>query len=293
MKRRPVTRLMRHDARLLAGPGVGALVGVDEAGRGALCGPVHAAAVFLTAALQAHAWWRRRARWVNDSKKLQPALRAELAAEIHALDAEGAVVAAVAWADVPDIERLNILGATQLAMRRALCTVFARTGLSEADDELPLAAGPDDADAEDDAGDGAGGEEDGVWDEPDGGGDADADVPAARPAEALTRARVRVLVDGKRLRRLGVDHIPLVGGDGKSLAIAMASILAKQARDAALDALASQLPGYGLAVNKGYGTPEHIDALRRLGRTPHHRDLFVRNVFARPREIEGQLELGL
>jgi ribonuclease HII len=275
---------MRHDARLLALPCVGALVGVDEAGRGALCGPVHAAAVLVTPALREQAWWRGAARRVNDSKKLQPAVRVELAQGIRELDTRGVVVAGVACADVPEIERLNILGATQLAMRRALRDVFARAGVGEPDDELPLGVGPDEGPGDDVEDDQA------VAPEEPEAVEEDTD-PTPAPVQPLTRSRVRVLVDGRRLRRLGMDHEPIVGGDGKSLAIAMASILAKVARDEAMAALASQLPGYGLEGNKGYGTAEHLEALVRLGRTPHHRDLFLRKIFARPRDIEGQMEL--
>jgi ribonuclease HII len=82
--------------------------GVDEAGRGPLAGPVVAAAVILDPA--------RRIAGLDDSKRLSPARRASLAVEIRSR----AFACAVAWADVAEIDALNILGATMLAMRRAV-----------------------------------------------------------------------------------------------------------------------------------------------------------------------------
>ena len=96
----------------LAAPGLRA--GVDEAGRGPLAGPVVAAAVILDP--------RRRIRGIRDSKVIDPEERAELAVKIRA----GAVAWAVAWADVEEIDNLNILQATYLAMRRALLGLRVR-----------------------------------------------------------------------------------------------------------------------------------------------------------------------
>ena len=86
----------------------GLRAGVDEAGRGPLAGPVVAAAVILDP--------RRRIRGIRDSKVIEPQERAELAVKIR----QGAVAWSVAWADVAEIDNLNILQATYLAMRRAL-----------------------------------------------------------------------------------------------------------------------------------------------------------------------------
>jgi ribonuclease HII len=90
----------------LAAPGL--VAGVDEAGRGPLAGPVVAAAVILDP--------RRRIRGIRDSKVIEPQERAELAVKIRA----SAIAWSVAWADVEEIDALNILEATHLAMRRAL-----------------------------------------------------------------------------------------------------------------------------------------------------------------------------
>ena len=67
----------------------------------------------------------------------------------------------------------------------------------------------------------------------------------------------------------------VVRGDGVSLSIAAASVIAKVARDRAMAALAARHPGYGWERNAGYGTRQHLDALRRLGPTAHHRRGFA------------------
>ena len=75
---------------------------------------------------------------------------------------------------------------------------------------------------------------------------------------------------------LSVASIPaIVAGDARVAAISAASILAKTSRDAMMEALDACYPGYELAVHKGYGTPEHLEALRRLGPTPLHRNSFA------------------
>jgi len=91
---------------------------------------------------------------------------------------------------------------------------------------------------------------------------------------------VLVLVDGLPLRPFAWAHESVKGGDGKSLAIALASIVAKVERDRLLVELDARYPAYGFARHKGYGTPDHIEALRRLGPCPEHRELFVRGILA-------------
>ncbi len=83
-----------------------------------------------------------------------------------------------------------------------------------------------------------------------------------------------VIVDGRPIRALGVTHTAVVGGDGKCYAVACASIVAKVTRDRLMRQLAVRHPGYAWEQNAGYGTPEHISALDRLGATPHHRRSF-------------------
>lgn len=82
------------------------------------------------------------------------------------------------------------------------------------------------------------------------------------------------LVDGNRPPILPCGLECVVKGDGRSLSIAAASIVAKVTRDRAMAALAREHPGFGWERNAGYGTPEHIAALARLGPTPHHRRSF-------------------
>lgn len=106
---------------------------------------------------------------------------------------------------------------------------------------------------------------------------------------AMARAVARLpsppdlaLVDGNRAPPLDCPLRCVVGGDGRSLSIAAASIIAKLARDRAMARLAARWPGYGWQANAGYGTAAHRAALARLGATPHHRAGFgtVRRVIA-------------
>ena len=85
-----------------------------------------------------------------------------------------------------------------------------------------------------------------------------------------------LLIDGNRFTPYsGVPHECIVGGDGKYTSIAAASVLAKTHRDALMLRLATKYPGYGLEVHKGYPTPAHKEAIRRLGLTPIHRKTFT------------------
>jgi ribonuclease HII len=91
---------------------------------------------------------------------------------------------------------------------------------------------------------------------------------------ALKQKPKLVLVDGNRAPRLSCDVRPIVKGDAKCLSIAAASIIAKVTRDRMMVALERDHPGYGFARHKGYGTPEHKDAIERLGVCPLHRRSF-------------------
>jgi ribonuclease HII len=83
-----------------------------------------------------------------------------------------------------------------------------------------------------------------------------------------------VLVDGNRAPRFACKARAIIQGDGRCLSIAAASIIAKVTRDRMMIALGRDFPGYGFERHKGYGTPEHADALTRLGVTLHHRRSF-------------------
>lgn len=105
---------------------------------------------------------------------------------------------------------------------------------------------------------------------------------AMERAVAQTRADV-LLVDAERDLAVGLPQLALVHGDALSYSIACASIAAKVTRDRLMQALDQQYPGYGFAKHKGYGTAEHMEAIRRLGPCPIHRRLFLRKLLG-----EGQ-----
>jgi ribonuclease HII len=96
-----------------------------------------------------------------------------------------------------------------------------------------------------------------------------------------------VVIDGRPMRSLGREHTAVVKGDSKVYAIACASIVAKVARDRLMESLGRRHPGYGWERNAGYGTPLHIEGLRRLGLTPHHRELFCRGALSGAQSGEG------
>ena len=97
----------------------------------------------------------------------------------------------------------------------------------------------------------------------------------ARAVHALPEMPKHVLVDGRDRLDTPCDCEAVIGGDGLVLSIAAASIIAKVSRDRLMCKLAQDHPGYGFEQHKGYGVPEHLDALNRLGPTVHHRRLFA------------------
>jgi ribonuclease HII len=92
---------------------------------------------------------------------------------------------------------------------------------------------------------------------------------------ALAPAPEAVLVDAVPLRLLPVPHLAIIDGDALSASIAAASIIAKVERDRIMAALDREYPDYGFARHKGYGTPEHLAALRRCGPCAVHRRSFA------------------
>jgi ribonuclease HII len=92
-----------------------------------------------------------------------------------------------------------------------------------------------------------------------------------------------VFVDGRDRIEITCACEPVIGGDGLVLSIAAASIVAKVTRDRLMCKLAQDCPGYGFESHKGYAVPEHLDALGRLGPSPHHRSFFAPVVAARER----------
>ena len=184
----------------LMGQGYPLIAGVDEVGRGPLAGPVTAAAVILDPS--------NIPQGLNDTKKLSAKRRENL----YDLILKSATVA-VAHVSVEEIDRINILQASLLAMRNA--------------------------------------------------------VAALNPQPA------HLLIDGNRVPDpINIPAQPIVKGDGKSLSIAAASIVAKTVRDRLMVELSLQNPGYGWEKNAGYPSKQHILALQRLGVTPLHRRSF-------------------
>ncbi|MCR4612305.1 MAG: ribonuclease HII [Lachnospiraceae bacterium] len=86
-----------------------------------------------------------------------------------------------------------------------------------------------------------------------------------------------LFVDAVHIPDIDIKQVSIVKGDAKSISIAAASIIAKVTRDRMMVELDEKYPGYGFKDNKGYGTKEHIDGLKRLGKSPIHRDKFIRN----------------
>ena len=105
----------------------------------------------------------------------------------------------------------------------------------------------------------------------------------SRAVAALGLSPDLALVDGNVPPTLPCPVRCVVGGDGTSLSIAAASIVAKVTRDLLMTRLAARYPGFGWEHNAGYGTDAHRDALDRLGATPHHRKSFapVLNILSR------------
>lgn len=95
-----------------------------------------------------------------------------------------------------------------------------------------------------------------------------------RAVSGLPVAPEYVLVDGNRCPKWHWPSEPVIKGDSRVAAISAASILAKVTRDREMGALEARFPGFGLAQHKGYPTPVHLEALRRLGATPEHRRSF-------------------
>jgi len=174
---------------------------VDEVGRGPLAGPVVAAAVIIPAGLKIEG--------LDDSKKLTPLRRERIFEEIISLGLN----CSVGIIDHCDIDKLNILKASLLAMRKAVC------------DMKP-------------------------------------------PADF-------VLVDGN----YPVPNIPqpqfaIIGGDGRCLSIAAASIVAKVTRDRIMDRYEALYPSFSFATHKGYPTAAHLEELKEHGPCEIHRRTF-------------------
>ncbi len=96
-------------------------------------------------------------------------------------------------------------------------------------------------------------------------------IAMRRAVDALSPAAQALVIDYRTLPDLRLPQTPITKGDTLSLSIGAASILAKTSRDAVMLAADAEFPQYGFARHKGYGTPEHLEALRRYGPCPLHR----------------------
>ena len=176
------------------------LAGVDEVGRGSLIGPVYAAAVILNNSIDK--------RLLKDSKTLTKDKREELEEYIKKNS-----IWAIGQASTKEIEKINILHASLLAMKRAILKLNKKPSL--------------------------------------------------------------VLIDGNRLPNLKNYKLKyVIKGDKKIPCISAASIIAKVSRDKFIKKLSNQFNGYGWDRNSGYGTKEHLKAIKKLGITKHHRKTF-------------------
>ena len=199
---------MLHYERKLRLKGFDYIIGVDEAGRGPLAGPVVAAAVLLKDFKFIHR--------VDDSKKLTPAKRKDAFFEIKSKS-----LYAIAAVNHKKIDQVNILQATILAMQKAIREL-------------------------------------------------------AKQLTASELKRAFVLIDGNMHFKLDLPYQSIVGGDGKSLSIAAASILAKVRRDQIMVAYHKIYPQYEFIKHKGYPTQLHRAILKKIGPIAIHRKSFLR-----------------
>ena len=181
---------------------LGLVAGMDEAGRGPLAGPVVCACVIMPLEKE------KLIDGINDSKKLSPKKREELFEKI----VKTAISYSIVEVDEKTIDRINILQATKLGMKKAL--------------------------------------------------------------ESLSVKPAIVLIDAVKLD-IDIKQENIIKGDAKSYNIASASILAKVYRDRLMVKLSKDYPEYHFDKHKGYGTKEHIDALKKYGKCPIHRDSFI------------------
>lgn len=185
--------------------------GIDEAGRGPLAGPVVAAAVlFPKNWIEEDSFQNQELSDLNDSKKLSERNRERL---FGFLTTHADIRFSIGIVEASEIDKVNILEATKIAMKSAL--------------------------------------------------------------DGLMVENYIALVDGLPLKPSPFIHESVIKGDSKSYTIAAASIIAKVTRDRIMEQADKDYPGYGFGKHKGYGTKEHLEALKRFGPTPLHRHSFA------------------
>lgn len=217
------------------------IIGVDEAGRGCLAGPVVAGAVLLSSDFFRKAKNRKACLGVNDSKQIKEREREDIFEQILKLASSGELYWGAGHSSVMEIESENIVGATCLAMKRAL----EKLSISSKNTWIPLLKNEEDLFS----------------------------------GEIFSDEKAWIVsVDGRPMKKLPYQHEGLIKGDTFSLAIAMGSIVAKVTRDRLMRKLALKFKGYDFSSNKGYGSPKHLTGLLKNGPCVHHRPKFLRNL---------------
>jgi ribonuclease HII len=208
-KKKPssVVGRLRYERKLKA-LGYDSIIGVDEAGRGPLAGPVVAAALLLKSFKFKHR--------VDDSKKLSAKQR-----EVAFFEIKPKSIFAVAVVDNKVIDRINILQATRLAMQKAISKLLKKLTLAK-------------------------------------------------------QQNAYVIIDGNMHFNLGLPYQSIIRGDGKSLTIAAASIMAKVTRDRIMEKYHKIYPQYNFNQHKGYATQGHRRILKKISFCPIHRKSFLR-----------------
>jgi ribonuclease HII len=258
---RVMTRFSKNHSSLIeydlkAIKGFNGIVGVDEAGRGALAGPLVAAAVRLTTDFYEQKSIVQECLEMNDSKQLSSIQREIFYARIKSWRKDGLLQLAWEAASVTEIESYNILGATRFAMERAVDTLNKKVA---AEFQIPLST---------------------------------EDTLGLLPNKKPLQNTMRVLIDGNPIKNFLYKHEGIVKGDAKSLAIAMASIIAKVKRDRIMCNLDKDYPEYYFSENKGYGTTLHRECIAMYGLSPVHRPSFVQKILAKTRRHPSlQMEL--
>lgn len=250
--------LLEHDqSYLLKNDG---LIGVDEAGRGALAGPVMAAAVWIDRAFYKKHRHNPLILLIRDSKQISPKNRLAALEYLKSWQKEGNLYFAYAEGSVTEIEVGTIAYALRLAIRRSLEKLQTMV-------ECVLPATPIKTET--------------------------SPFHLAQSSQPTTAQQGQpcILLDGHPLRNFQYTHKSIIKGDQKSFCIAAASIVAKVKRDQLMERLSIHYPQYHLGENKGYGTQKHRESLGKYGPSDIHRHSFLTKIQAQFKQQQQSLEL--
>ena len=189
------------------------VIGIDEVGRGALCGPVVSCSVLLDKSILEHSLVQE----INDSKKISEKKRKLLSDFIKKFSTYSFGIT-----ENQEIDKINILKATILSMQRSF--------------------------------------------------------------EKFKDYDNIIKIDGQKTFELNKNTVFIIKGDQKSVSIAAASILAKNHRDSFMKEMSKTFPEYEWGKNKGYGTASHMNAIKKFGVTPLHRESFLKKLNFRHRQ---------